>query len=360
VRILFSRNVLASITSSRRKTSLSLIALGLLVTFAASPAQAANPVPLLAEPLLPAATAPGGPAFTLTVNGTGFVSGAVVNWNGSARTTTFVSSSQLTAAITAADIATAQTAVITATNPAPGGGTSNPEYFQVTNPTVGLAFNDSLVLTQLDLFKPVVADFNGDGKLDIAVIAQMLGAGSTVQLLLGNGDGTFQSPPISVTVTPSNTTVQSLAAGDFNGDGKVDLVATFFDNNTSQFGISVALGNGNGTFQAPVASLLAPGSGTNMILVADVNGDGILDIVRAKQDGISVELGNGDGTFRHQFTYTTPSCAACTPNNLPVASIALGDVRKTGKLDIIAAIETAYVAILPGNGEGTFGPPSLI
>src|SRR5208282_6587074 len=75
-----------------------------------------NPSPYL-YPLFPAATQPGGPAFSLTVTGTGFVSGAVVNWNGSPRPTTFVSNSKVTAAITAADIATAKTALITVTNP---------------------------------------------------------------------------------------------------------------------------------------------------------------------------------------------------------------------------------------------------
>jgi len=118
-----------------------------------------HPVPFL-YPLVPAATVPGGPAFTLTVNGTGFVTGAVVNWNGSARTTTFVSSSQVTATITAGDIASAGTAVVTVTNPTPGGGKSNTEYFQVTNPTVGLAFQDSPVSAGLLARRPAVGDFN--------------------------------------------------------------------------------------------------------------------------------------------------------------------------------------------------------
>ena len=76
----------------------------------------------------------GGPAFTLTVNGANFVSGSTVQWDGAARTTTFVSSTQLTAAITAADIATAGTANVTVVNPAPGGGTSNAFPFTITNP----------------------------------------------------------------------------------------------------------------------------------------------------------------------------------------------------------------------------------
>src|SRR5262245_2397171 len=72
-----------------------------------------NPVPLINQPLVPDAVAPGGAGFTLTVNGTGFVSGSVVNWNGSARASTFVSSSQLTASILASDIAIATTASVT-------------------------------------------------------------------------------------------------------------------------------------------------------------------------------------------------------------------------------------------------------
>src|SRR5437016_4184159 len=86
---------------------------------------AQSPVPLVNQPLVPAAAAPGGPGFTLTVNGTGFVSGSVVNWNASPRPTTFISGSQLTASIATADIATAGTASVTVVNPTPGGGTSN-------------------------------------------------------------------------------------------------------------------------------------------------------------------------------------------------------------------------------------------
>ena len=83
-------------------------------------AQPANPVPLINQPLVPAAATPGGAAFTLTVNGTGFVSGSVVQWNGSPLATTFVSGSSLTAAVPASDIATASTASVTVVNPSPG------------------------------------------------------------------------------------------------------------------------------------------------------------------------------------------------------------------------------------------------
>lgn len=94
-----------------------------------------NPVPLVNQPLVPTAVGPGSASFTLTVNGTGFVSGSAVNWNGTALTTTFVSSSQLTATVPAANIATASTASITVSNPSPGGGTSNAVFFAVSAPS---------------------------------------------------------------------------------------------------------------------------------------------------------------------------------------------------------------------------------
>ncbi len=92
----------------------------------------ANPAPTISS-LSPASTAVGGAAFTLTVNGSGFVNSSSVNWNGSPRATTFASSTQLTAAILASDIASAGTANVTVTTPAPGGGTSAISTFTITN-----------------------------------------------------------------------------------------------------------------------------------------------------------------------------------------------------------------------------------
>jgi hypothetical protein len=108
-----------------------LLAMGVIVSDAYAQA---NPVPLVDEPLVPVSVGPGGPGFRLTVNGTGFVPSSTVKWNGSPRTTTFVSSMQLTAAIPATDIATTTAALITVVNPSPGGGTSNFTSFSVTTP----------------------------------------------------------------------------------------------------------------------------------------------------------------------------------------------------------------------------------
>jgi hypothetical protein len=106
----------------------------------AAPATAQNPVPFLDQPLVPDATAPGGAGFTLTVNGSGFVTASVVHWNGSPRATTFASSSKLTATILASDIKTASTASVTVVNPSPGGGTSNTQFFSIVVPGVSVSF----------------------------------------------------------------------------------------------------------------------------------------------------------------------------------------------------------------------------
>jgi len=152
-----------------------------------------NPVPLINQPLVPTATAPGGSSFALTVNGTGFVSASAVNWNGTALSTTFVSSSQLTATIPASDIANAGTASITVTNPTPGGGTSLPAFFEITNPVASPTLVGFVQGTYfLSIYAMLTADFNGDGKLDLALLVSESPT-NLICIELGNGDGSFQS-----------------------------------------------------------------------------------------------------------------------------------------------------------------------
>ena len=95
-----------------------------------------NPTPVLTS-LLPSSATAGSAAFTVTVNGTGFVAGAVVTFNGTARATTFVSATQLTAAILASDVSNAGTAPVTVTNPTPGGGTSSAVSLTISSPSIG-------------------------------------------------------------------------------------------------------------------------------------------------------------------------------------------------------------------------------
>jgi len=134
----------------------------------------------------------------------------------------------------------------------------------------------------------VVADFNGDGKPDIAVAILNQG----FEIPLGNGDGTFQAlPPVNLGSNGFYT--NSLTVGDFNGDGKADLAVT--DEGDQ---VAILLGNGDGTFQPPVN--YTAGSLPSSVTAADFNGDGKLDLVVTNYDSksVSVLLGNGDGTFQ--------------------------------------------------------------
>jgi VCBS repeat protein len=237
-------------------------------------AQSPNPVPFVNQPLLPTSVPPGGPGFALTVNGTGFVSGSVVNWNGQPRKTTFTSSSQLSAAISASDIATPGSAAITVKSPSPGGGRSNVVPFQITVPaaTPGF-FGISTHAAESGTAAVFAGDFNGDGIPDLAAIA----SSGSVSIFLGNGDGTFKNGPVYYTGVSQTTWV---TGGDFNGDGKLDLAVT---GTNCEFVpcppgvVSILLGKGDGAFQPAVNYRTAPEP--FIVTVADMNGDGKLDLV---------------------------------------------------------------------------------
>ena len=329
------------------------VAAFLLTAFAfASAATAQNPVPLINQPLVPDAVKPGAPRFTLTVHGTGFVSGAVVKWNGSARTTTFVSSSKLTAAILASDVAKPVTVAVRVTNPTPGGGTSNPAFFEVTPSSSTIALNTPIGLAAgSGPLSVAVGDFNGDGKLDLAVTN---GSSNNVSILLGNGDGSFQTH----VDYPTGAQPTSVEVGDFNGDGKLDLAITNQNCALVPCGpgsLSILLGKGDGTFEPAVN--YATGSAPYGVAVADFNRDGKQDLVVANsnESDISVLLGNGDGTFQTEVKYNTGSI----PNP---AGVAVGDFNGDGHLDLAVAdfacpggaAGCGSVSVLLGNGDGTF------
>jgi FG-GAP-like repeat len=204
----------------------------------------------------------------------------------------------------------------------------------------------------LDEDSVALADFNGDGKLDIVVANNRSStANSYVSVLLGNGNGTFQAAvSYGVGVQP-----KTVAVGDFNGDGKPDLAVANYGAGGSNSTVSELLGNGDGTFQ-PVITI-ATGSGTRSLALADFNGDGKLDFVVANYGtgGGRVWLGNGDGTFRPPVDYSVTA---------PV-SVAAGDFNGDGKMDLALATDqptprTSYssLAVLLGNGDGTFQAPS--
>ena len=174
-----------------------------------------------------------------------------------------------------------------------------------------------------------VGDFNGDGKADLAV-AITNGSTSSVTILLGKGDGTFQ-PPVSYPV-PAATFV---AVADFNGDGNPDIAVANFS--TTQT-LSLLLGNGDGTFRTAINYSLN-GIGTGNLVAADFNGDGKADLLA----GNAVLLGNGDGTFQAPLLL---------PGSPFFQNTQVGDFNGDGKLDVVIA--NPFLAIAFGNGDGTF------
>jgi len=188
-----------------------------------------------------------------------------------------------------------------------------------------------------------MADFNGGGKPDIAVV----NASSSVSVLLGRGDGSFDAArQISV-----GTEARFIAAADLNGDGRIDLVTT----SSLSHVVAVALGRGDGTFGP--AQQFPAGTSPFGIVPADFNGDGKVDLAVANNAGlipsqaantVSVLLGKGDGTFG-------------APVSFPVGqrpyTLAAGDFNRDGKADLAVALNnTNEASVLIGNGDGTFQP----
>jgi len=187
----------------------------------------------------------------------------------------------------------------------------------------------------------LVGDFNNDGHQDLVLLANGFLQSDPIYVFLGKGNGTFE---LANQFWNSSSIPGSIAAADFNHDGKLDLVLTM-----NPSGIAVMLGNGDGTFQAPVtyATDDIPGG----LAVADVNGDGIPDVL-ATGDYLDIFIGKGDGTFAQAVDLVA--------GNFP-GNVTTGDFNGDGKLDIAVAAEgtgaMGNLEILLGEGGGKFQAP---
>ena len=363
-----------------------------------------NPVPFVNQPLVPAAVAPAGPQFSLTVNGAGFVPGSIVNWNGTPLTTQFISAGKLMAVVPARNVSTNATVSVTVVSPNPGGGSSNSVPFAIIEPTSNLVFRALPVAGTTSPISAVTADFNHDGIADLAVIDQapasscdyQYGGVGSIAVLLGNGDGTFTKHSTLCFVDRLGETPQRLAVtGDLNRDGNVDLIAV---SNYIEFGDSLDIyyGNGDGTFTVPVQTAVAKalisapfpnirgialgdfysngqlniaesevdnrgvaqvfllpendqllfnpgGTGAGPLSSGDFNGDGVLDLADGS-GSLNMFLNAGNGDFAQ---------LPAVPFGDGTAPIVSGDFNGDGILDL-ATTNGNSLSVLLGNGNGTF------
>lgn len=224
-----------------------------------------------------------------------------------------------------------------------------------------------------------VADLNGDGKLDM-VVANMCQStikggyctgNGQVSVMLGNGDGTFQSP---VAYDSGGYQAVSVAIADLNGDGIPDLVVANQCRKPQRYYgeqycdtdgvISVFLGNGDGTFQSAV-TYDSGGITAGSVAIADMNGDGIPDLIVANQceknceysgGAVSVLLGNGGGTFQKAVEYSSGGYYSFYA--------AVADLRRNGHFDVIVLspcenqnnCDVGSIGVLLSNGDGTLQP----
>jgi hypothetical protein len=194
----------------------------------------------------------------------------------------------------------------------------------------------------------VTGDFTGNGKQDVAVGT----FSGQIDLFLGNGDGTFQAP--KVFNLGSANIIDSLVTGDFNNDGHLDLAVGFNNNVNGKGEVAVLLNDGTGTFHEAKAIDLGVASEVEGLAAGEFKGNGKLDLVTTTflpsgERAVKVLFGNGDGTFAAPATVNSSTSAT---------SVAVGDFNGDGKPDLVLVdLFHNNVSVLLNNGNGTFGKP---
>jgi hypothetical protein len=241
-----------------------------------------------------------------------------------------------------------------------------------------------------------IGDFNGDGSPDVAAV---LPVDDALGVLLNNGDGTFSRAP-----TIHDGLPRSVAAADFDHNGTVDLAVLGSEQNVTGGTIEILAGNGDGTFTKPIQRLHLAGAGP-VIVATDVNGDGFIDLVATTAKRVAVLINQGDGTFSPAVYYPSGgdrptglsvgdlngdglmdlaisrgkkqdvsillnNPAAPGTFGLPTffpaggnaSAITLGDLNNDGHLDVAVTnsdFEKTALGVLIGNGDGTFRPAAM-
>jgi Abnormal spindle-like microcephaly-assoc'd, ASPM-SPD-2-Hydin/FG-GAP-like repeat len=375
---------------------------GVCILFLSTWAIAQNAIPTVEQPLVPTAAQPGAAAFTLTINGAGFVKPpTAVLWGQGTNVTqlpiTSSTASELTATVPAANIAAAGSSSVSVLNAS--GIVSNIQFFQIATPASPqfappVDYNSGIPGT---VETTLVADFNGDGILDLAVGGLTLGNGARVSILLGNSDGTFQTPTAADIYAV--TDASSIVAGRFTNGGSIDLVAgnTRLANNGSGVftptplivggnvgfrpfavgdfthsatldiaglvGLNVQIINNNGASSFSLGQNFAAGIATaGGMLAADFDGDGFLDLavldISAASPAVRVFLGSAAGF----------SGGNGIPTATPQGGVAFtaADFNGDSEQDIAFVYNTglslppAEVLILNGNGLGGFSSGSSV
>ena len=335
--------------------------------FASTAHAAANhPVPFV-DSMSPLSAAPGGGDFTLTVYGGGFVNGvSQIYWNGAALSgATTCTATQCSATVPVANIATQGTAAVTVVDSSQSGAVSNVLFFPIIGSTPALSFSRKDFAVGNSPTSVAVADFNGDGFLDLAVVNS---GDNTVSILLGNGDGTFK------TQTTYATGIQpvSVAVGDFDNSGHLSLAVVNACGTslscTTEGTVSILLGDGMGNFTLAVSSP-STGYAPNFVAVGDFDKDGNLDLAVVNGCGNTVSCTGptpgtvsillGDGTGKKFTLKSSPG----TDDNPSWAAV--GDFDNSGNLSLAVAnagtttARGTTVTVMIGKGDGTFSTSSI-
>jgi hypothetical protein len=223
-------------------------------------------------------------------------------------------------------------------------GDGNPDYAAANGSLIGVVLGngDGTFQPRADypdiggFLSPLTGDFNNDGKVDLAALGVVL---------LGNGDGSFAVP-----ITYNDHLGGSVAAGDLNHDGKLDLVVPHYAYYVPST-VNVLLGNGDGTFQAALQTKIGREGGGAFL--GDFNNDGNLDVMIGHGGltvwGASLLLGNGDGTLQAPTVFDFPAGEEVA---------AVSDINQDGNLDLLITNPgSSMLTIRLGNGDGTFQPP---